>query len=159
MAVKKVPQVYETSDGLEFESKKQAERHEALVEAKSLFEGAFQRMGRALAGTQKTADGELFEFGVCCDYYVIAPCWAGLPRLRKIWFSFMGDDRFEIEADDEITLILHEGDGQHRTRTRFKVSELYHSEKEAKKALLVAQEERIKEFTEEIDELRKSLEV
>jgi hypothetical protein len=157
MAVKKVPQVYETSDGLEFESKKQAERHEALIEARELFEGARERFGERLAQTQKTADGVSFEFGICRDYWVVVPCWAGLPRLRKIWFSYMGDQRFEISEDDEITLLYSEREDGHGSRTRYKISDLYYSEKEAKKALLAAQQKRLEEFTEEVEALLKEV--
>lgn len=150
MAVKKVPQVFRTSDGAEFDNEEQATRHEDLLDRKHKFQIAFERLGDALAETQKTADGSLFEFGVCRDYYAIAPSWVGLPRLRKIWFSYMGENRFEINEDDEVILIHQEN----QSRIEYRISELYRSEKEAKKALLAAQDERLEHLRQEVEELR-----
>lgn len=155
MAVSKSPEKYRTSDGREFRSQEEAERHEKLHEAADKYKNATWFFCAALAETQRTADDQPFELK-WGDYYVIAHSWAGLPQLRKVQFSRAYWQEFALDDDSQVRLILHETERQRDggKPESFKPSELFASEKEAKKALLEAQEERLQQLTEDVGKLR-----
>jgi hypothetical protein len=149
MGVKKSPQTFQTSDGFEYDTEEEAERHEAVATAKQNYEGARDAFCRVLAESQKTADGVPFEFGVFRDYWFILE-WDGFPRLHKVCFLCMRNDNFELNEGSEISLVQEEN-GRRRT---FKISDLYWNHKAAGRALLKVQAERLKEFGESMEKLQ-----
>lgn len=152
MTVKTVPTKFETSDGKEFDTKEEAERHDELILARKAYKDARHTLGVILARSQKTADGVPFDFSLLRDYYYISDGWASLPALRRvsfyIWnFEFDERDVFEIKQWDE------RGKGEQMMIT-YKINELYYSEREAKKALLDAQEAWLAEEAQKVAALR-----
>jgi hypothetical protein len=61
MAVRQSKPKFVASDGEKFDSQEDAERYDLLIEAKRVFDSAKRSYDRALARSQKTADGEPFE--------------------------------------------------------------------------------------------------
>lgn len=146
MAVKPVPRKFETSDGQEFDTKEEAERHDKLTEAKAEFDTAQRKLLVAFAETCKTADGHAFEFG--WHKYSYIDQFIGWPNLREIEFWRAWDQQFRIdtENDDELILIKSEPDRSSHWLTRnyeFRISDLYHDRAEALNALIAKQEEEI----------------
>jgi hypothetical protein len=157
MSIKKVPQKFETSDGRDFTDEKEAERHQQLIDARGQYQQGLTNLGQLLAERLKTADGKPFQVGILRNYYVIHEPMAGLPYLRHVHFSLAYGQPFGLGHDDDVYLIVREFD-TNRTQREYKVSDLYADNKEACKALLAAQEERLKEITEQVEQLRSQVE-
>lgn len=147
MAIKQVPTRYETSDGREYDTQQEAERHEALITAKREYEHAQKVFGQRLAETQKTADGYPFEFTLLRDYYYITPGFHEMPALVRVGFSRWKPVQLN-EADE---LVLTSG------RLHCRIGDLYRSPRAAEEALLTAQEAWLKERTEEVEALRRKV--
>ena len=99
MAVKQTKPTFQCSDGKEFPTQAEADRHEDLMVAKDEYETARRKFGIALAKTQKTADGKPFEFGIMRNYWYIR-CWNSLPRLFVVDFylwDFQFDERSAVQ--------------------------------------------------------------
>lgn len=155
MPVKESPKTYTASDGTEFDSKAEAERYDNLLQAKEKYDSARTLLCRALAESQKTADGVAFEFGVFRDYYSILE-WDGFPRLHTVQSLYMhSNEDFELEQDGTIYLVEQRATNQRRT---YRIGELYYHESEAKKALVEVREKRLAEWTKETAELKAKLE-
>jgi hypothetical protein len=154
MAIQAVPQKFRASDGREFVTQREAERHERLITAETSYRDSRRAFGRALAQTQKTADGALFDFDRWTYIALLRP-FGQLPRLREVrfyGFAFDFDDR-----DDCFTIMQDEGEGQHRYRASYRIDELYTAQAAADVALLAAQEEWLAEQTEQVASLRRAI--
>ena len=146
MAVKAIKKSvkYRSTDGNEYDTKEEAERHDALWNARNEFDNARKKFGKLLAETQTTGDGEAFEFG-WRSYWYVTPTWGGFPELRTIRFS-----EYQFDFDDsDVFQIFNIEDGN---RKRYAISDLYVSKHKARAALIAAQEERVRFFRETIDE-------
>jgi hypothetical protein len=148
MAVSEIPVQYRTTDGREFKTPGEAERHEKMLTAYKEYEDARQALGRCIAETQRTADGRLFEFTALRDYWAIWDRWEGIPRLVRVEFwpwnlHFEGDrDNFQLKGKL--------GDHDHL----FRVSDLYANKDAAERALLDVQEKWLADHAEKVSELR-----
>lgn len=151
MTVKKVPQKFVASDGCEFESEKDAEQHEKLIKAKREYDDSFKVFAAMLSETKRTADGVPFRLGYRRYYAIVNRFGGGLPVYRTVEFSPAMWQEFEIEDENQVYLVMREHNG---SRERYTVSQLYASEYEVKKALLAARDERLKELSEENEQLR-----
>jgi hypothetical protein len=154
MGVREIPQTFRTSDGREFTDKGEAERHEALVEAKREYDTARAVLGRRLAETQKTADGRPFEFGVFGDYYFVTEGWSGMPELLTV--SFFGNNFSIDEHRIAEVVILQRAQGRDRD-SEYRIADLYRGKAAAERALLEAQEAWLAKKTAEVAELRSRL--
>jgi hypothetical protein len=154
MAVKESPRTFRASDGREFSSKRDAERYEMLLQAKRVHDNAKAVLCRALAETQKTADGVPFEFGVFKDYYYIME-WDGFPHLRQVDFVCMhGADDFVLHADGTISLVDTRAEGRRREH---RISELYCARQAALKALIDVREKRLAELAADTKKMKAEL--
>jgi len=140
MPVKTIPQKFKASDGTEFKTEADAQRHEAVVIALQKFDEARQQLAFATIKTHKTADGIPFDFDSHRDYYFIQR-YQGWPEIRKVGLWGWYNQKFCLDGE---RLKVIEGDGQN-ART-FDVAELYRSEKAA---VAVLTEER-KKYIEEL---------
>lgn len=122
MAVKKSTPKFIASDGQKFDDQESAERYDSLIEAKRNFETAKASYNRALAKSQKTADGEPFEgFG---DHYFVG--WLqGEVRFQRV--SFYEYD-LQVETDGTIKMKPYGFKDVY-----LPISELYRYERNAKK--------------------------
>lgn len=131
--VQEVPTRFRTSDGNEYPTKEEAEKHEALIEAEADFERAKRRFGYALAETQETADGLAFKWSNPRDYWRVHWPYGAPPRLERVEYLGLGDT--EVRRDGEHVEIVKRTyrDGSYDYRT-YRISELYGSESAAKEA-------------------------
>jgi len=152
MSIKKTPVKFKTTDGSEFDTEAKAETHEALYQANEEYQSARRKLGRLLAETQITADGEQFQFGVYRDYHRIVPNYWGWPSLDRVpylgwnWRWDNAGDRFVIHVEEYLN-----GVNQNRS---YAIGDLYASERKAREALIAAREERLGEFQAELAELK-----
>jgi hypothetical protein len=155
MSITEVAARFKTTDGQEWERKEDAERHQAFVDAEEELAKARRRYQRALAGSQKTADGVAFEPGLMKDYYAIHFTLSG-PRLERI--SFGGwNFRCEHRSDaNGVYVVVMDTDIQGRARD-FPIRTLYAHERNAKLELLKQLELALAEDAERIAKLRVSL--
>ena len=139
MGVREVPPTFRTSDGKEFTSKPDAERHEALVAAAGAYESAQRRYAHALWESQQTADGQRFKFEHW-DYYHIA--WSGdWPCLGEVHFY---PSRCTLDETDALLIHTTREDARGQTmHLSYRIDELYADERAAKKALLAEQRKRL----------------
>jgi hypothetical protein len=152
MSIKKVPQKFETSDGQEFDNEKDALLHQKMIDTRNNYKTALREFCSLLAETQKTADGEPFKLGLR-SYYVIRHNWPGLPVIQRVDFGVRFWQEYSLDEDNRVTLIVRDYERQ-REQNEYRTEELYLSEKAAKKALLAAQDARMEEFREQVEELR-----
>lgn len=145
MAVTATPVKYRASDGASFATQAEAERHDRLVTAQRQFEKAQAALDRALAESQKTADGKLFTF--LHRFYYVHDHFCELPDLREVEFY-----RPQVEVDRDGSVILVET--IHDQRRAHRISDLYWYKNAAVAAVLAAQDERIKQYQAQADELR-----
>lgn len=148
--VRKKEAVYTTRDGREFYSEDEAGRHDELVEARDTLSRAQHQFGRALAQTTKTADGELFEFGLWRRYYRVVPGWQGMPSLEHLG-SFYGHPGFEFDNQGELELV----EGGHKPNPkRIRICDMFADKSKAEEALYAAQDEWLEERRAEIESNR-----
>lgn len=147
--IKKTEVKFRTTDGSEFDTEKEAEKHEELYQANEAYDTARRRLGKLLAETQKTADGKAFEFGIYRDYYFVTPgywSWPALQQIPYLGWSWQWDN-----SGDKFTIFTDHPDGK---RLRFEIGNLYADKRLAEKALLEAREKRIAELHEEMEQMR-----
>lgn len=151
MGITSKPQMFETSDGEEFVDEADAKYHEELLSATSAFHDAARRLNLAMALTCKTADGAAFDVRSFCDYWFVSRYHGGGPAIGRVSFGY--DTKFELEHwdgvrnSDAAIVVLFERPTSSGglLRVKYRIRELYHDEKNAKAALLVA----LKEYIEE----------
>lgn len=151
--VTKIPQVYRTNDGGEFDTKAAADKHEAMIEAKREFENAQAKFAKAVVGTYKTADGEQFEFR-WSQYWYIRDSFS-FPALHPVRLEGWYDQEFCVDNSGKFFVVERSTDRKHESR--YDVTELYKDERKARAALADAMQERIKQYRQQLAELRKSL--
>lgn len=141
---------FETEDGREFDTREAAERHERVAAATEKYNDARREFGRALAETQKTADGKRFSFDQSCYWYVTDGIF-NIPTIVEV--RYLGSN-LEFDDSDEFTIIdkLYQSDG-HVSRNEYKISKLYATEAAAKKAYVDAIEKWATECRKHADEL------
>ncbi len=144
MAVSEQSVKYRASDGETFNSKAEAERHDALIVARDKYEEAEKAFGILLAETTKTADGCVFEFGWFTYYRIIDGYY--WPQLEEVRLCL---PRIAVNAG-EVT-IINTINGNYRD---YRVSDLYKSKKFAEKALASLQEDRIADYQRQVDEMK-----
>lgn len=152
MAVSETEPKFKTSDGREFTNKKDAERHEALVEASRAYENARRFFGKALAETQRTADDKPFDFSMLTDYWFVWEGW-GDPRLAKVDF-YIWNCSFDLEREQ---FEIHQVDPHTKAMRGYRVSELYRYRENAERALVAAQERWIADKIEALAALKVKL--
>lgn len=155
MPISESPVTYQTSDGKSFTDKQDAERHEKLVVATREWEQARTRFGTALAQTQRTADGRLFDWTRWTYYYVAPPHsgWGGGPYLREVSF-YVWNCSFDL--DKEEMEILYSKDCEKRP-VAYRISELYANKDAAERALLTERETWLAEQAEDLAKMRARL--
>lgn len=147
MAVTKAPVKFQTEDGRKFDTEEEAKRHEKLATARDAFWAARKTLGRLLAETQRTADGEAFTFDFH-TYYFVTESWSGMPDVREI--SFCRYD-FDFDDTDVFRVIVCDNDAKHR---EYRITDLYANRSTADRALLVAQQKRLEELGKLVAETR-----
>lgn len=140
---KKLPELFEAKDGVKFKTQAEAERHEAMVDAKQTFQAARRRWTKALTETHKTADGADFVLNGIWDYWYVRQ-WAGqMPYVVRVSFSLWD---CTLDDSDRAEIWVEEGTGSNRTRQCYCVAELYRHHGNANKALAVE----LKAFRDEL---------
>jgi len=152
MKTKKSKTTYEVH-GREFQDQAAAERFEILLNAKEIFEDARKNLGRLLAESFTTADGEPFRFQHWFYYHVFTPHNA-MPRLFEVSFTYWGWDFEAFYEGDQTDLVLYTakdpwGNDCDR-RHGYPIRELYADKKKAEAALRVAQREWLEEEMERL---------
>jgi hypothetical protein len=153
MGVQVQKQTYK-SHGREFDSKAQAAKFDKLMEAKEQYEDAQRAYQRQMAEASKTADGELFEFGVFHDYYAIRG-HAWLPYIHSAAFLCWN---WAVRDEDGVVSISDEAKGDDK-RQWYRIDELYSGKRNAEKALAEAHVKELTELTEAANKLRVSLDL
>ena len=149
MTVKQEVQ-YKTSDGREFSSESEAQKHDALIVARREYEAALSKLNRLVAETKRTADGELFQFGMWRTYYYITPGFFDMPALAEV--PYLGSNWDLNEYDDAVEIVTREGTEQRRCE--YRINKLYANKTKALRALVEAQAAWLKEREEQISQTK-----
>lgn len=147
MAVKQETK-FKSSDGREFESEVEAQRHDELIIAREEYNRALARMNQLIVKTTHTADGYLCELGIFRDYWYVTPGWHGVPDIRKV--PYLGWNWHLNYHNDEV-VIVHRESGRDRT-DEYAINTLYREKKNALAALVEAQKAWLQERQQEIEE-------
>ncbi|MFA7254108.1 MAG: hypothetical protein WC107_06175 [Patescibacteria group bacterium] len=130
---------YRTRDGRSFETERAAAQHEELIDLRDGYELAKQALGRKLAETFKTADGQPFSVGLWTEYYWITPGHFSLPALLSVDFWGRNWTWEENGEGDTLVLISHLNDRgediSDRQGRRFPINELFANRAKAKAEL------------------------
>lgn len=148
MAIKPVPAKFKTSDGREFEDEVEAQRHDALINARAEYRTALHKLNRCIAETTRTADGYLFEFGLWTTYHYVTPGYNSMPQLNEV--PYLGWN-WELNERDDTVEIVTERDTDNR-RVTYQVNDLYRDKKKALAAMIEAQKTWLQEREAEINE-------
>ena len=138
-------QVWKTSDGREFDSEEEADRHERLVKAADYYMDALLRYGQALAETQRTADGHPLELSR--THYRVHPRHCEVESVHVL-----GGMSVEVRDDGEVFFYLPDWDHV----TRFFPSSLYRDHKAAKEAAVDQLRARINDLGKRAKRLEES---
>jgi hypothetical protein len=149
MAIKTKPAAFVASDGKEFESRKEAVAHDALVEAVRNFEEAKKQLGRAAAQSCKTADGLLFDFTKPGDYWALFRFGALGPKLARVSFWYSTEVVLSGPDNDAIALSIEENGRE----INYLLSDLYAEQSNGRRALAAAIREHIREKEKELAKL------
>lgn len=156
--VKEVPATFATTDGQSFEDKKDAERHQALLDAFAAFHDAEARLNRELMENATTADGIRFSFEPW-SYYRVQEWWPGMPTLEKVDTLSLLTEARACEArvhreGEDVVLVYYRSRANERGYQRQEVSigSLYRLETNALRALAIAQREWLSEATKTVEE-------
>lgn len=114
--------VYETRDGKKFESAVEAEAHNKLIATQRLLERVQKKLIRAMAGTYKTADGELFNTDTRM-YYPFAS-WHGVVNVQEVFWLW---DALVV-VDNEVKVVVSRN---HDKTNYVSISSLFKSEAKA----------------------------
>lgn len=136
--------------GKEFDTKAEAERYDKLQKARQEYEDAGYKLQSLLAETQRTADGQVFEFGIFRDYYAVTR-FCGFPTLQRLTFMCRN---WEVQ-EDEFGVNIR--DGGRQDNRFYPIGDLYADERNAQKALAHAQFKELAELTEQTNKLRESV--
>lgn len=154
MAVKKKPTIYKATDGTEFDELEDAERYDALIVAKREYKNARSNFKRVMLQSQKTKDGESFEFHKWRPYWIVHEFIGQTPHIESFdpWFH-------SVEIDDRCNAsVLVSKCGYEDTRVNsfetvcrsYKICDLYYHKENAEAALAEAIQVHIKELEERI---------
>lgn len=146
--MKKVEACYRTSDGQDFTDKKQAEKHEELLQAYQRYDDARKNLNRKTVQQRTTADGVLIDLSPSRTFYHIE-YGRGLPAISEM--PYLGDD-FHLCGD----IIYLRGYIGEKVRT-FNISRLYAVKKNAEKAWIVESEKKIKELQWDIEQVKQRM--
>lgn len=153
--MEKIPEMYRTADGMEFENEADAEKHQAVLDTKAVYESAKQGLEFALVESVKTGDGKPFSFDRWQYWYVVR--FFGFPDIRSVSLSRWGFEIVDIEEDDITIRVDLSPDHSKPNYTNFRISEIYTTELAAKRSLLKAQEEQLAEYKKRVKNLRESI--
>ena len=146
---------YQTTDGRTFTDATAAAFWEKLSTAKKAYADAKEELGKLLAGSFKTADGEEFRVGGAGNYYyVFEPCNA-MPTILEVQFWWNHWD-FDAERDNDTRMVLYafqDGWGHARIKdpVEYPIDELYADRREAEKALIEAKRRFVRDVTRDIE--------
>lgn len=145
MAVTKKPEKF-VSRGVEFATKKAAERYEELCSARDALDNAQRVFQRTLGQSCLTKDGVPFEFSVWRDYcYVVVP-YNQRPYIIKVSFMCFNWEVSERVGDDGEAVVEIKTELNGRP-FKCKISELYAVEANAVEAMREATRRWIEEET------------
>lgn len=138
MSVQEVPTAFKTSDGRKFTNKADAEKHQIIIESVAEFQKAADKLGRAVAESLRTADGQLFTFSRLTDYFYISKGWYGMPEITRVSFYIWNChfDSYDGAKDLKDFSIYESKEGK---IYNYKISELYCDHRKAQLASLDAQ--------------------
>jgi hypothetical protein len=148
MAVEQIPASFRASDGSKFATEKEAKRHDERITAARDFEQARRTLAKAIAKSQKTADGELFDFG-WRDYWFVTQTYKHMPTLFSVQFNGWYDMKFQF--DGERCRIADDSQRSDRI-SYYDIGDLYKHKKNAVAALKQKQAEYIAQCQEELDQ-------
>ena len=151
--VKKMPVLFRTVDGQEFQDEAQAKQHEKLITAKSDYEQSRRRYAALLFYSQRTADGKPFEMSLLHDYWLVRDWCGALPTLDRV--SFWGPN---VDLDDEDQTVIVYKSPERKDWERYRITDLYYHEAGARRKLLELQKQRIVELENQVKKLEASLE-
>ena len=138
----KVKKTTYEAHGREFTDQAKAEHFEKLVAAKEAFEDARNNLGRVLAESFMTADGQPFSFQHWTYYYILQ-AYDRLPRLFPVDFIYWGWNFDAYQYGDDTDLVLFSAkdpQGNECDRSHgYRISELYADRVAAAAALKIAQ--------------------
>lgn len=137
MSVIERPVVFETSDGKEFDTKEKATRHQAVLDARKVYEDGCRDLRIAVLADQTTADGKPLDLS---ERHWYLSEWAGDPMLIDVQM-YRWWERELVMDDDGVPCIKAMVHGQ---SYEFKPSDLYAERANAEKAMAAAIEKRIK---------------
>lgn len=139
---------FKTTDGREFDDQKEAQKHDELILARELYEGALRKLNQLTAETTRTADGHLFELGLWANYYYVTPGYFEMPALSEV--SYIGWNWDLNERDDSVEIVTREGNDNRQRE--YKISSLYREKAKALAALVEAQKAWLAERQAQVEE-------
>lgn len=145
MAIKE-QRTFKASDGKEFDSKTEAQKHDDLAVAREEYKNALRKLNTLIAETTRTADGHLFDLGMWSTYYYITPGYFDMPQLKEVPYLSWNWDLNEY--DDAVEIITREGNDQRRFE--YKINALYREKRKALAALVETQKAWLAERREQI---------
>ena len=153
MPIKEIPKSYRASDGEEFGTKQEAERHEAFIVAQTALQRAIVSFNDVLARTQKIGDGSLFQCNYGHYWYLTDPIFR-MPELVRVLLNGYGD-QFETMPNGKMRVgSTRYIEGQNNRVDWFEFDRLFKDEVKGRVALLAAREKWLEEAIEQVEETR-----
>jgi len=143
---------YESSDGREFKTQAEAERHDAVRLAKKDYEAARWKLGTVLLADELTADGERIEVGVRTLYCIIGRYHA--PVIQECTFYWNSWD-WQLGRNDRLELRFRVTRGSDEQWVTVPLSDMYANRDNARQAVIDAKRQVIKDKQDELAELER----
>lgn len=139
---------FKSSDGKAFDNEAEASKHDALILARDEYKTALHKLNNIVAETTRTADGQLFEFGLWETYYYVTPGFFSMPALAEV--PYLGWNWDLNEYDDAVEIVVRQGNDN--KQREFKINDLYRDKRKALRALVDAQMEWLREREAQVAE-------
>lgn len=153
MPIKEIPKSYRASDGEEFGTKQEAERHELFITKRTALEQAQREFDKALAQTHKLGDGSIFT-SVWGKYWYLTDPLYHMPELVQITLNGRSD-KFEEMPNGKMRVGVTRYSEQQGDRVDwFEFDRLFKDEAKGRVALLAARERWLAEATDQVQETR-----
>lgn len=144
--MKTLPQMYEATDGRQFDDEQEAARHQIMIDARSAYERARLDYAKALAETCRTADGHPFELNSSRSYYHVRRGPGGIPETAAVSFWY-----WDIDLSEGGNMFITVDEGSGRGRVTYNINSLFVSRDKAREAWRATMAKFIKDLTHTLE--------
>lgn len=154
--VREVAVRYKTTDGREHETKEDAERAQALIDAEHAYEQAKRAFETALGQSVRTADGKPFRFGYLTSWYIVQWAYNAPPRVVEVTASWYDRDVVLEDGRVRVRVWDRQNDGTYRRRD-YLIGEIYAERRNAEKEASKERAEWLRSTLKDFPDLRDAL--